>query len=268
METLGELLQGIRKYHKLRLEDISSKTRINIAYLEALEANQFEKIPCEVIARGFVRSYVRCIGVDEDEALSIFDQSVQPFFNQRARSKRLSPPQTVLIKPQEIRSSRIGRTSAVLFIGLIFVSLFLIGLGRFNKKLPRTITSQQEIHLTTNEEYLESKISMTDNPDPTHEVSIDIPVLYDEEPSPLLEPELLQLTIEAVEKSWVLADIDGMEFREVLLQPGDKISWAAKERFSLNLGNAGGVKVYFNGKLLEPFGSSGVVVRDIILTTE
>ena len=268
METLGEFLQGIRKYHKLRLEDISSKTRISIAHLEALESNQFEKIPSEVIARGFVRSYVRCIGVEEEEALAIFDQSVRPFFKQRARSQHPLPPQAVLIKPHKIRSNRIGRRSTVLFVGLIFISLFLISLGRLNQKLPLTITSQQEINLTTTEKYLESKISIEDSPDPTHEVSVKLPVLQEVEPSTLQEPELLQLTIEAVERGWVLADIDGIEFREVLLQPGDKISWAAKERFSLNLGNAGGVKVYFNGKLLEPFGPSGAVVRDIILTSD
>jgi cytoskeleton protein RodZ len=268
METLGEFLQGIRKYHKLRLEDIALKTRISIARLEALESNQFEKIPNEVIARGFVRSYVKCIGVDEDEALAIFDQSVRPIFKQRARSQDPLPPQTVLIKPKEIRSNWIGRISAVLFIGLIFISLFIVSLERLNQKLPLTISSQQEINQVTSEKYIESRISMEDTLDPANDVSVNIPVLQEVEPPILQERELLQLTIEAVERGWVLVDIDGIEFREVVLQPGDKINWAAKERFSLNLGNAGGVKVYFNGKFLESFGPSGSVVRDIILTSD
>ena len=73
------------------------------------------------------------------------------------------------------------------------------------------------------------------------------------------------LEIEAMEPSWLEVTIDDAPVREALLRPGEKIRWKARDRFLLTLGNAGGVKVSFNGKPLEPFGPTGKVVKGILL---
>ena len=147
METLGEFLKRARECKNLRLDDIASKTRIRITHLEALEADQFKKISSEVIARGFVRSYVRCVGADENEALALFDQSVPPFFQRNGETPQQSPLQTVLMKPRKIRSNRIGKVTAVLFIGLIFMSVYLFSLGKLDQKPPLPDTTQPEQRL-------------------------------------------------------------------------------------------------------------------------
>jgi hypothetical protein len=84
--------------------------------------------------------------------------------------------------------------------------------------------------------------------------------------SPLGEKGPLVLVLEAVERSWVEVMIDNDASREALLQPGEKIRWEAQERFLLTIGNAGGVKVSYNGQPLEPFGPSGRVAKKILLT--
>jgi cytoskeletal protein RodZ len=76
----------------------------------------------------------------------------------------------------------------------------------------------------------------------------------------------LVLLLEAVEPSWVEVMIDNNTSREALLQPGEKIRWEAQERFLLTLGNAGGIKVIYNGQPLERFGPSGRVAKKILLT--
>jgi len=108
----------------------------------------------------------------------------------------------------------------------------------------------------------------------------EIPSLKPEEKLPLIvnvpgtTPEIpgpaqgLVLVIEAVEASWVSAKIDGGETKEVFLDPGEKITWKATDQFLVSLGNAGGVKVQFNGKSLPPFGPKGAVVKDVKISRE
>ena len=78
METLGQLLRKSREARGLSIEDIHRSTRINMPMLKALEENQLEKLPAPVIARGFIRSYCKVVGLDETTALEMYDQEVGP----------------------------------------------------------------------------------------------------------------------------------------------------------------------------------------------
>ncbi|MBC7973577.1 MAG: helix-turn-helix domain-containing protein [Myxococcales bacterium] len=53
----------------LSVEQVAKVTKIQPRILERLEAGRFEGLPAEVFVRGFVRSFARCVGLDEDEAL-------------------------------------------------------------------------------------------------------------------------------------------------------------------------------------------------------
>lgn len=73
------------------------------------------------------------------------------------------------------------------------------------------------------------------------------------------------LAIEALELTWVVVQVDGGSPEEALMRPGERVQWKASDRFTLTLGNAGGVRVELNGKEQGPFGNSGKVARDIVL---
>ena len=75
----------------------------------------------------------------------------------------------------------------------------------------------------------------------------------------------LVLDLEAEELTWVVVQSDGASPHEALLRPGEKVRWTASDRFTLTLGNAGGVRVELNGKPQGPFGPKGKVARDIVL---
>jgi hypothetical protein len=53
----------------MSLEAVTKVTKIQPRILERLEAGQLDGLPAEVFVRGFVRSFARCVGLDEDEAL-------------------------------------------------------------------------------------------------------------------------------------------------------------------------------------------------------
>jgi cytoskeletal protein RodZ len=70
--TIGEQLRLAREERGIPLREISDQTRISIRYLEAIEANDYKRLPGGIYTRGFVRAYARCIGYDEREAMEAY----------------------------------------------------------------------------------------------------------------------------------------------------------------------------------------------------
>ncbi len=63
---LGTMLREARLRRGLTLAEASADTRINPAYLEAIEGERWELMPAPVYARGFFRSYARYLGLPAD----------------------------------------------------------------------------------------------------------------------------------------------------------------------------------------------------------
>lgn len=69
-DGLGEWLRTSREERGYDFDRVERDTRISRGYIEAMEREQFDTLPAPVYARGFVRSYARYLGLDEDEALA------------------------------------------------------------------------------------------------------------------------------------------------------------------------------------------------------
>lgn len=65
-ESIGKRLKQIRESKGISLEEISQKTRIRLAYLQAIEADDFEALPSKIQTRGFLRLYTHELGVELD----------------------------------------------------------------------------------------------------------------------------------------------------------------------------------------------------------
>jgi cytoskeleton protein RodZ len=73
-------------------------------------------------------------------------------------------------------------------------------------------------------------------------------------------PGSQKLAIKARETTWVAIRIDQQERRQVLLQPGETVTYTGN-LFQIDVGNAGGIDVSLQGKPLPPLGESGQVVH-------
>jgi chromosome segregation ATPase len=69
------------------------------------------------------------------------------------------------------------------------------------------------------------------------------------------------LELIANEETWIFVTIDEKESKERLLKPGTRTKWTARSGFSLKIGNAGGIKLLFDGKEIGPLGEKGKVVK-------
>ena len=67
--TIGEQLRLAREERNIPLREISDQTRISVHYLEAIESNDYRRLPGGIFNRSFVRAYAKYVGYDEKEAL-------------------------------------------------------------------------------------------------------------------------------------------------------------------------------------------------------
>jgi flagellar biosynthesis protein FlhG len=63
-EFTGPLLRQIREAIGIELREIAERSKIGMAYLHALEAEVFVKLPAAVYVRGFLSEYARALGLD------------------------------------------------------------------------------------------------------------------------------------------------------------------------------------------------------------
>lgn len=71
--NFGERLKRERELREVSSNEIVVATRISQRFLEALENEQWEKLPGGVFNRGFVRAIARYLGLDEENLLAEYD---------------------------------------------------------------------------------------------------------------------------------------------------------------------------------------------------
>ncbi|MGH9931633.1 MAG: helix-turn-helix domain-containing protein [Pyrinomonadaceae bacterium] len=67
--TIGEQLRLAREERGIPLREISDQTRISVHYLEAIELNDYKRLPGGIFNRSFVKAYARYVGYDEKKAV-------------------------------------------------------------------------------------------------------------------------------------------------------------------------------------------------------
>ena len=65
-EFSGPLLRQIREAVGVELREIAERSKIGMAYLQALEGEVFAKLPAPVYVRGFLAEYARALGLDAE----------------------------------------------------------------------------------------------------------------------------------------------------------------------------------------------------------
>ena len=75
MGSFGENLKREREMRGVTLQEISDATKIGTRALIALEEERFDQLPGGIFNKGFVRSYARFLGMDEESAVVAYEQA-------------------------------------------------------------------------------------------------------------------------------------------------------------------------------------------------
>ena len=255
MNWFAEELHKQRTAKGISLNEIASITRINIQFLEALEQGNFSVLP-QTYIRAFIREYARCVGMDPAELLKRYESQI----NSASESTRPLQPETA--ESSGVRESLEAHAwnarrviiASLLTIVVAVIFYFLVFQPTATESVKKT--PFRDVVRETERAVAPKQPSVK----PSDSTRSSLPVS--------VKTDSLILTAITSDKVWMSMIIDGKRTEEYLLPPNSKYSWTAKEKFSLTIGNAGGVQFTMNGVQLESFGKTGSVVRNVILTRE
>ena len=74
--SLGEKLRAAREQRGISISEVAEQTRISPLYLEAIDSDNYKSLPGGIFNKGFVRSYAKYVGVDEQEALQDYSRII------------------------------------------------------------------------------------------------------------------------------------------------------------------------------------------------
>lgn len=229
MESLGEYLKREREVRGINLEDISRVTKINLRMLKAMEEDDHTVLPAPTFVKGFIRAYCRFVGLDGDDAVLRYEQYLKA--QEEERVKVEAPEDT----------PPLSRFFYTMIISVFVVFILAIGTYTLFKGISSPVGDEGVVSVDPSESVTKSEVS--------------------DRPLTQKEDEPLHLDITAREPTWIQIAIDNGRPFEVMLKEGERVTWEAKEGFSLSIGNAGGVEVIFNGRPLGRLGEAGQVVR-------
>ena len=69
----SQTLEQLRKQQGVSLQDIAASTKISIMFLEAIEHQQFSKLPGGVFNRSYLRQYAAAAGIAESHVIGMYD---------------------------------------------------------------------------------------------------------------------------------------------------------------------------------------------------
>lgn len=140
--SIGQLIKNKREEKNLTIKVISQQTKIHIGLLEHLENDELEKLPSKTYVRGFVKSTAKILGINQNEALAVLENSyLQKGPQKETKIYHAPPPENSLgnnytpnspFSMENIKSVAISYGSSILKIGAVAVLVVVLGINLKN----------------------------------------------------------------------------------------------------------------------------------------
>jgi cytoskeleton protein RodZ len=242
IESRGEKLRNLRLAKGLTLEDVHKKTKVHPTVLEALEQDKTLGMN-PVYLRGFLRIYCKFLGVDpQDYIKDIKKPSMEYLSRPKAKDDVPSKPPLSLstIKP----SPKAIKTAAVIIVSIIVLFVLfraVLSFKAYIRNKPKEKVAAQ---------------------------SVAVKALKQPEVKAAAPISDIRLGIHAKQDCWLRVKVDGKTVFERTLKKGQSEIWQAKDKIELRIGNASGIELDLNGKILSPLGKKGQGVKRAIITKD
>jgi cytoskeletal protein RodZ len=241
----GEILKKKREELGYNLKEIAKALRIRSDYLKAIEEGTFEKLPVEVYTKGYIREYAKFLKADTEVVI-------------KAYIEKISPPVTAPIPPAESTvkekktTHRYSATAITLSAAAAATFLIILSLFVFSPEKPKTSLPEK----TSPTQAAIQPGSQAQEKENTEKAKTEVAA----NPQGEKTAKEHSLEILASDQTWILAAIDNIETKEMLLNKGESARLSAKDGFSLKIGNAGGIKLIFDGNDIGVPGENGKVI--------
>jgi cytoskeleton protein RodZ len=236
--NFGERLKRERELREVSVDELTKGTRISPRFLEALENEQWDKLPGGVFGRGFVRSIARYLGLDEQSLLGDYDLA-------RGDQKIEAPA------PYENRIPRPPKwlpALAILAFLLLLAGIFYA--GRYAWRSYAAHRARQHS-------------SGSPAPQQAAPVSLAQSSLLGSEPSASPVPATLDLSVSTSAATRIRILGDSNLLLDAELSAGQTRHFSATRQFEVTAADSSAVLLELNGQAMPPLGapgSSGTIV--------
>jgi len=235
LNTIGSRLKQIRLSKGVSLEEVYKQTKIHVDVLKAIEDNKLETFSA-VYMKGFLKIYAQYLGLSSQEIIEEYQASCLLKDEAILRDDMTE----VKNKPKlNINLFKSKRFQSLIKLFVIICIIFVFG------RMISAFRARGRGPAKTEVETAEEKI-----------------------PSLAKKSGPVKLAIRAKENCWVRIRCDGKKIFEGILTKGMKESWNAKEKIELSVGNAGGIEIEVNDKVLPSLGRRGQVLKNITISAD
>ena len=288
--SIGNKLKKARKSRGLSLEDIKNKSKIKKSYLEALENDNFEKLPGEVYTKVYIRGYAKIVGIDPKKILSEYESQKNNDKNIKSNNKNESKKKSEGNLNSFLNKDKIFKGLLGIILILIIVLLSYNVFFRTDQNQNNTANNNQNTEVVQqnntsdnsssegsngesnaaeiSDEELESDLNNI-NQDDTNANDTDNTKKSEsnnnentnnEEQKPLIKDNSKEIKIIASDKSWLQVNVDGELKFQGFINEDETMTHSGNETIRLKIGNGIAVQVEFDGEKLGPFGQRGEVI--------
>jgi cytoskeletal protein RodZ len=258
----GARLKQARLARGVSLAQIASVTKISVRSLEAVERNDFSRLPGGIYTRAFVRAYADEVGLDPEVALKHFlsqcpdDVAAVP----------TSAPESI-DGPSSHAEWQEKLTPRHVAVALLALALAVAAWYAWSRA-PRP-----EAALPTSEPLVEAPLPAPPSAVASQPATVPVssaPVAVAPEvavPTPVSPSSPLSVDLVASSDCWMFVSADGTPSPSRVYTKGERVSVSATREVILKVGDASAVALTINGRQAAPLGAAGRVVT-VRLTPE
>ncbi|MFE7894295.1 helix-turn-helix domain-containing protein [Streptomyces sp. NPDC057412] len=246
--SIGHALRQARLDAGLTVDDVSTATRVRIAIVQAIEADNFAPCGGDVYARGHIRTLAKAVHLDPAPLLAQYDAS---------HGGRPAPtPAAPLFEAERIRPERRGPNWTAAMVAAIVAVVGFVGFTAFkggDDEGGKSAVAEGGSTPSADKSTPTPKAEKPKDPKPEPSDSAIAAVPQDK----------VTVQVSAADgRSWVAAkDHNGRLLFDGLLKRGDSKTFQDSEKINLVLGDAGAIDLYVNGKKIEDDWQPGAVER-------
>jgi len=277
MFSVGATLRRARQAHRLDLCTVAAQTKINVKYLEAIEADDRNSLPSAFFYKSFVDQYAKSLLLDTREIDAEIERVLSaeaplPLPGSESAAARNVPPLTFAPRFQARRTIALAATLVLVVLGCSGAYI-----------LWRDWRSAFSVHAVIDGMRSLAKTRIAHASAPAPAVRMERPqtlITPPQEPvQPAEKPQStaisdtappgykVMLDLLAREATWLSVSSDGKPVFSGILQANQTKSVGGKQFAKMRVGNAAGIEIRLNGKLLEPLGTRGQVL-DVLFTPD
>lgn len=136
--TLGEKLRQAREERGISIAEVAEQTRISPHYLEFIENDDYRTLPGGIFNKGFVKSYAKYVGIDEQEALQDYSKLVSSQESEVSEEPKTYRPEVLT---DDRASSSILPTAIIAIVILGLMTWGILELVKYVQNNPNVLTT-------------------------------------------------------------------------------------------------------------------------------